>query len=52
MEEKNLKLDEDTLKKLRETNLLGFNVDSSFIYVPKAYRENGKGIPKTLWPIF
>lgn len=38
--------------KLKLKGYLGFSKQSSFIYVPKVYRENEGEIPKDLWPRF
>lgn len=32
--------------------LKGFTDDSTFLYVPKLYRENEKAVPRDQWPIF
>lgn len=48
MEERNLELTQDLKEKLKGT--LGFQVETPFIYSPKAYRDNE--IPKEFWPRF
>lgn len=49
-------LTEEIKQKLKKAGALGFQIEATFKYVPKAYREkNGEGeyiIPKDLWPIF
>lgn len=54
MAEKNkpILLDEKMKEKLRAAGALGFSVENTFIYVPRAFREPDSQIPKSMWTIY
>lgn len=52
METKNVELTEELKSKLKSAGQIGFQVDCTFKYVPKFYRDPKNEIPKSLWPIF
>ena len=52
METKNLRLTPEMLEKLKASKTLGFQVEASFPYVPKFFREEKNGIPKELWTVY
>jgi len=52
MEVVDKRLDEKTLKKLKASGMLGFEVEASFKYVPKFYRDPENSIPKEYWPLY
>ncbi len=56
IKKKDVILTEEMKTKIRESGLMGFNLESTFKYVPRHYRKKNQkekyDIPKELWPVF
>ena len=52
MEEKNIELNDEIKERLKKNGMLGFDVDSEFLYVPLFFRDAKNNIPKSYWPVF
>ncbi len=45
-------LDDKMKEALRKAGALGFSVENTFLYVPRAFRDPVNQIPKNHWPVY